>query len=293
MTGRRNRETPSISVLMPAYQHVRFLGEAVESVWRQQDIPLELIVVDDGSTDGTFELASALRERSPIPMTVVKQANGGTAAALRRAFQFARGTYVALLASDDRFAAGRFVSQLAAFTPDVQVVYGNGVAFSQAGPVSAIHGPAAVALLRRSAAEIRDHLYRSVDPCLYVQAALFRRSFLEAIGAFDAAGSLDDWPLNIRVFEALAAGAGRFAFVDEIVVEYRRHATNSDRDLPRHVARIERAARDCVPAHLRADMLAGMYLLFGRNALFRGQVATAIRMLSRGLRYRLQAGSME
>src|SRR6476469_5199531 len=87
---------PLVSVVIPAFDAERFLGEAIESVLAQTYAPVETIVVDDGSSDGTVAVASAYAE-----VTVVEQPNGGPAAARNRGFAASRGELIAFHDSDD------------------------------------------------------------------------------------------------------------------------------------------------------------------------------------------------
>ncbi len=66
--------TPLVSVIMPAYNHERFVEEAVRSVWAQTYANVEVIVLDDGSRDRTPEILRRLEAESPIPMRVVCKA---------------------------------------------------------------------------------------------------------------------------------------------------------------------------------------------------------------------------
>ena len=114
---------PLITVIIGAYNAERYLGEAIESVLAQTYRDFELIVVDDGSTDRTGEIADGYGD----PVRCLHQENGGMAAARNRAIPEARGDYLAFLDADDRFPPGKLRSQLAVFEaqPELDVVYGH------------------------------------------------------------------------------------------------------------------------------------------------------------------------
>ncbi len=90
-----------VSVIMPAYNTEQYIGEAIASVLESADRLLELIVVDDGSTDGTAAIAESFGE----PVRVIRQENRGPSAARNVAMAAARGTYLGFLDSDDIWAA--------------------------------------------------------------------------------------------------------------------------------------------------------------------------------------------
>ena len=100
---------PSISVLIPVFNGARFLGAALDSVAAQTLVPLEIIVVDDGSTDGSADVAAARPS-----VRVVRQENRGPGAARNRAFAESRGDYLAFLDADDLWKPEKLTSQLAA-----------------------------------------------------------------------------------------------------------------------------------------------------------------------------------
>lgn len=97
-----------ISVLIPSFNHARYIGEAIRSVEAQTYRDLELIVVDDGSTDGSPDVIRRCLERTSLPRVVFReQPNLGVDRAIARAVDEARGDVLAILNSDDRFAPER------------------------------------------------------------------------------------------------------------------------------------------------------------------------------------------
>lgn len=105
-----------VSVVIPAHNAERYLGEAIESALAQTAPPLEVVVVDDGSQDGTAEVArgfgSIVRCHS--------QPQGGIGAARNRGVEMARGEYIAFLDADDLWLPRKLELQLAAFASDEQ-----------------------------------------------------------------------------------------------------------------------------------------------------------------------------
>jgi glycosyltransferase involved in cell wall biosynthesis len=113
---------PLITVIIGAFNAERYLAEAIDSVLAQTYRNVELIVVDDGSTDRTGEIAESYGD----PVRCIRQANGGMAASRNRAIPEARGDYLAFLDADDRFPPDKLEQQLAVFEadPELDVVYG-------------------------------------------------------------------------------------------------------------------------------------------------------------------------
>jgi hypothetical protein len=105
---------PTVTALVAAYNYERYVGEAIESALNQ-DYPAELldvVVVDDGSQDGTAAVVAGLAERHPGRITLVRQENAGATAALNRARLEARGELLALLDADDAWLPTKISDQV-------------------------------------------------------------------------------------------------------------------------------------------------------------------------------------
>lgn len=110
---------PRVSVIIPAYNAEVFLTETLQSVLNQDYTNLEIVVIDDGSTDGTYHVAKAiLAEKPNIPSRVLFQTNSGVAAARNLGIANARGSYLAFLDSDDIWLRGKLSAQIALITLD-------------------------------------------------------------------------------------------------------------------------------------------------------------------------------
>lgn len=101
---------PLVSVIMPVYNGAKYIKQAVDSVYNQ-DVPLELIVIDDGSVDGTKEVLESYRERPDFRYLFNKK-NMGAAGSRNRGAKEAAGKYVAFLDADDWWAAGKLAEQI-------------------------------------------------------------------------------------------------------------------------------------------------------------------------------------
>ena len=118
-----SRSTPIVTIAIPAYNHGRYLPEAIETVLGQDYPAIEIIVVDDGSTDDTAEVLKRYAGR----IEAVSQTNAGQSAAINRAWRQARGELVAYLSADDRLKPRAVSTAVGAFTadPELVMVYGD------------------------------------------------------------------------------------------------------------------------------------------------------------------------
>lgn len=126
MKGMEERPVPAVSIVMPAYNVEPFIGEAIESVLAQTFTDYELLIVDDGATDGTRRVAEQAADRDPRIQLIVQE-NRGLAAARNTALRHARGGYIALLDSDDIWCPEFLAAQVAVLDarPEIDIVTGN------------------------------------------------------------------------------------------------------------------------------------------------------------------------
>lgn len=112
-----------ISVIIPVYNCERYLGEAIESVLAQTYQPIEIIVVDDGSADGSAEVA----KRFAPPVRYYYQSQSGAGAARNYGVSLAQGTFLAFLDADDLWVKDKLTCQMQIFDnePEVNMVFGH------------------------------------------------------------------------------------------------------------------------------------------------------------------------
>src|SRR3954464_9718855 len=117
---------PTVSVIVPAYNVAPYIRAAIDSALAQTFRDLEVIVVNDGSTDETASIVDACCAADPR-VRLIEQPNRGLSAARNTALAAARGEFLALLDGDDTWDPGFLEAQLAVFgdRPDVSIVTGN------------------------------------------------------------------------------------------------------------------------------------------------------------------------
>jgi len=219
-----------ISVIIPAHNAARFIEEAVRSVLSQTYGNLEIIVVDDGSTDDTYERVAAFGPR----ITLIRQANGGAAVARNTGIRCSRGEYVAFLDADDVWLAEKTARLLSILErePGAAVAYHGYAAIDDAGavvgqPVIPVHeGDVLEPLLLR---------------CFFgPPMVMIRRTCLDSVGLFDPVLRLgQDWDLFLRI----ALAGYRVRCVPEALVLCRTHQGNTTRD-PARAAEFGRMVLD-------------------------------------------------
>ena len=126
------KESPLVSVILPVYNYERYLGEAIESVLNQTYQHLEVIVVDDGSTDQSGEVARSFAGRG---VRYCHQVHAGIGPARNSGVELAQGEFLAFLDADDRWPLEKLERQLGAFEsdPTLEMVFGQALQL-QNGP---------------------------------------------------------------------------------------------------------------------------------------------------------------
>ncbi len=111
----------SVSIIIPAFNCESYIAEAMESALHQSRPAMELIVVDDGSSDGTAEIAG----RFGAPVRCLPQAHAGAGAARNRGVAVAKGTLIAFLDADDRWPLYKLERQIEALRPELDIIFGG------------------------------------------------------------------------------------------------------------------------------------------------------------------------
>jgi glycosyltransferase involved in cell wall biosynthesis len=219
---------PLVSVIMPAFNAQAFIRQAVVSVLAQDYPHIELIVVDDGSTDGTLQALAEFAGQVRVPVRIESQANAGPAAARNRGLATARGELIAFLDADDLWLPGKLKAQVNYLQqhPDVAVVFGGFKRWeAQADgefdvpPLTGGAVPAHEPTTQPSGWIYSDLL---LDSVVHIITALVRKPVFDAIGSFDESLSTgEDYDFWLR--------ASRRYRIDQLartVAWYRIHAAS-------------------------------------------------------------------
>jgi glycosyltransferase involved in cell wall biosynthesis len=201
MTETRTNEAPLVSVIMAAYNAAEHIGEALQSVLAQEWRPLEVVVVDDGSTDDTATIVSSFPE-----IVYVHQENQGPSAARNAAVERSSGEFVANFDSDDLLPPTRIGDQVRYLLahPEVGAVFGR---------QEWMNAPEWMA---------RDSVYGDVDG-IPLSSVMFRRDVFFDLGGYDTSFVHgEDMDLLVRMRER----GIEYRVIPEIVL-YRRYEASS------------------------------------------------------------------
>ena len=271
-----------VSVVIPGYNGERFLGPTLASALAQTYQPIEIVVVDDGSTDGTAAVVEAAAT-DDSRIRFFRRRNSGVAATRNFGIGQARGSLIAPLDNDDLWhpeKIAREVKVMLASSPKVGLVYCWSVAIDENDFV--------ILPVRRKIA-IQGHVTAELAKGNFIETSsspLIKRSCIDAVGGYDATlkpHGADDWKLYLALSEFC-----EFAVVPEYLVGYRQFAGSLSRDVAAMEQSTELVARwlyekwPDLPEKLRRER---KY----KTCVYLAQLALDNNNFSAALRYRAQA----
>lgn len=217
-----SNENPIVSVVIPAYNAESTLERAMASVLSEVVIPLELIVVDDGSTDSTPQVIDAARDKDQRVRRIT-QVNGHVAAACNTGLHASRGKYIAFLEADDEWVPGKLRKQLELFNSHPEIgasftnFYNHDEVTGTTETVSEQQKGVLKAMPRRRINEYATIIDTDLRPFLIQSNFILRssimmpRELLLSLGGQDTTlRGDDDWDLWFRM-----GGSVTFAFLEE------------------------------------------------------------------------------
>ncbi len=216
----------TVSVIIPTFNHGRFIGNAIQSVLAQTCPITEVLVVDDGSTDDTLTVVMGFGEQ----VGYIKQANAGVCAARNAGIRNTRGELIAFLDADDTWRPEKIAKQVSIFEADPEI----GLVHCGMREVDGKSGIVIRELLDGAEGRVSENLLLWEAPAIVGPGGtiIVKRAAIEIVGGFDETINVgEDWDFCYRV-----ARKYRVGFVPEVLVNYRSHSSNAHKN----VAEMER-----------------------------------------------------
>ena len=207
-----------ISVVMPCYNHERFVEEAVRSVLSQEGVEVELRVVDDGSRDGSPAVLRRLADELGFHLTL--RSNLGLVPTLRELSDAVDTPYFCSMASDDRMPPGRLVAQAGILerNPEAPAVAGQARLMDESGNLA----PRLLGRYQRDVPSIGfDRIFLGTGE-IHGASVLLRTAAFRAAGGYDPRFSIEDLPLWL----ALTRAGARIPVSEVEACHYRQHGSN-------------------------------------------------------------------
>lgn len=210
-------EYPLVTVIVPCYNHEKFIRESILSVLNQEYRRIELIVIDDGSNDQSINIILKLKEE--LDFTFISQENKGVSNVLNKGLAMAKGEYIAFLASDDYWLPNKVFSQIAFFRnhPEFKMVFSNAyIVDNKSKIIGQFQNSFSIPFPVVSFKDIA--LGKKTVPALTVM--VHKEVFL-SIGGFDENLMIEDWDMWLRIADRYHIGG-----VNDVLACYRKHNSN-------------------------------------------------------------------
>ena len=229
-----------LSVCCVSYNHSSYIERCIQSIWNQDYKNIEILALDDGSSDDSVQVLSRLKERSPVPMNVYSQANTGNIGAnFNKLLKKAAGKYVMLIACDDFFITNTFAKKISFLEGNealgfvcessIKVVDENDKIIEKYPELklNSIENPSISDILELDYSQFGAY---------YIQGAVYRKSIIDEIGGFDEDMICDDIVLRTKYARYLLKNKEQTCLVlKEPGVYYRRHSSNISSNSTRQV----------------------------------------------------------
>ena len=236
---------PLISVIIPVFNGERFIAEAIQSVLNQNYEPLEIIVIDDGSTDGTADLVKSIEGN----IRYFYKQNGGTAAARNMGLSLAKSGQIAFIDADDVWVDNKLSLQMEQFNqfPETEVVIGFLL------PVRTVN---------QASIDAMQETNNKGALVLSLGSILVKKSVFDKIGVFDEELTLSedtDWFFRVREADI------KVRINKEIVQFYRLHDKNITHDKSQVMLFLLKAFKKSLDRRRKAGLNTGSSLLDFKN----------------------------
>lgn len=224
-----------VSVIVPVYNRAELVGNTIESILTQTYPNVEVIAVNDGSTDRSLEVLIAYAGRFPGKIVVVDQQNSGQVRARNNGIKHSHGEFIAFLDSDDTWAPEKLAKQLPLFKGDVGLVY---CGIHEVDPEGRV--------LKTVSCEqgMRGDIYKQllIKNRMTGGTVVVSRKAIDVAGVFDESfEAAENWDLWIRVARLFAV-----EYVDEPLVNYLKHPGN----MSSNCQKMSRASWSILQKHL-------------------------------------------
>src|SRR5215212_3006806 len=236
--GQQLSEGARVAVVVPSYNHAPFVAAALRSVFAQTHAPARLLVIDDGSRDGSPQVIEDVLKDCPFPCELIARANRGLCATLNEGLSKTEGTYFAYLGSDDLWLPDFLAARVALLEERSRAVLAYGHAFI-------IDGRGEVTDCTLDWATYADgdarHMLLAETYAPMSPTVVHRRAAVERHG-WNERARLEDYELYLRL-----SNEGEFAFDARVLSAWRKHGSNTSGDFAWMIeARLE-AQRNAAP----------------------------------------------
>lgn len=253
MTSIKQQTLPLVTIIVPSYNHEKYIEETIDSIVNQTYENIELIVIDDGSKDESPKLLQELSQKHHF--TLVTRENKGLCRTLNEAISLAEGEYISICASDDKYLLDKIEKQVVFLERNKNYVmsYGKKINFYPNGLNKPINNPK-----YRSGKIFKDLLLQNLH--IPPASTLYRKELFNDIGGFDTSLAVEDVDMFLRIASRYEIG-----FQDDYYYYYRVHDSNTINNTEKMESDTRKILEKWQDHELYTSAIRNMNLLYFRN----------------------------
>lgn len=219
-----NTVLPLVTVVIPSYNHSKYIQQSIQSVIDQTYERIELIIIDDGSRDDSILKIEQMRvncERRFENFLFISRENRGLSKTLNQGMALAKGEFLSIVASDDMMLPEKTAIQIAAIKKDANIagIFGAHQLINDDGQIMRV----------KENARYREFTFQEIffhQHDIPASSQLIDLKLLKEIGGYNENTKVEDWDLWLRLTERGA----KLVYLPQVIVAYRMHDTNLSRD---------------------------------------------------------------
>lgn len=215
---------PIVTVIIPAYNHEAYISESIESVFKQTYKNIQLIVINDGSTDNTKQVIQEILDRKTNEFTFISKKNEGLIKTLNLGISLAQGTYFCVLASDDFWMPDKIARQVEVMekNPEAGLTFSDTYfcyGFQKTDVKYSKYKPGLLKIKSGVAVNLYNRLL--IENLVISTTNLIRLDALKSVGNFDDTLTYEDYDMWLRISYKY-----RIIYLNEPMAYYRIHEAN-------------------------------------------------------------------
>ncbi len=217
-----SEDEPLVSIIVPAHNHAEYVSDCISSILDQDYANIDLIVINDGSTDDTGKIIEALLKKHPFGFRYITKANKGLIKALNQGIKLAHGEYICEIASDDMLLPGSIKKRVEYLRrhPGIDVVFADAYIID-----NNIKTNIRLRVKKKSYSSSEHSVKDLIEgrAKIFFPSGMFRKSIFQKLDGFDEDFQYSE---DVTIWYQLALYA-QIAYLDEPVMYYRKHSGNT------------------------------------------------------------------
>lgn len=273
----KQNELPLCSICCLSYNHEKFIKQNIEQIWKQEYKNIEIITLDDGSSDNSVQVLNDLQKISPIPMKVISQKNSGKISKnFNTLIENANGKYILLMSCDDKITDNIISPRISLMENNENMVFVASKNLYKINNLDEAIGEDCQEHLKqniKTAGDLLNCEYENIHS-FFIQGALFRKDIINRVSGFDEDLLGDDIVLRIKIYQYMQKHPElTFKINDEYGFYYRMHNSNIHKNSIRQIKLVSEVLERYFPDREPPKLFYGWLTYTVKNNSFKSILA--------------------